>query len=336
MDFWGCSSGWRPTSRTTRTCGTASGASSASRVLAGIPHHSRFHVRGSPGRAGAGAAARRTGRGATTPARDQTGSGPSGRAGPGVPATLTPPGSSDLHPTLVLPVNANGVSDISIEWASRFVLGDHFGSGGWRCPHSRSDTHHRGSLSPGAGPLASKVLSFSDRAGPSGPGAVFCVSGATSIPVLMRVVRQMVPVKGDFTACSAWPCPWQPSRWASCSWGAVDTVMVGHLSARDLAAVALGNLYFFLTASFGLGTLFALDPLVSQALEPTTERESPVVSQRGIRHGRCPRPLLFASADSWPAFLDLVAPASGRDSGGGRVRPGLDPGRVCRSMVSSF
>ena len=47
--------------------------------------------------------------------------------------------------------------------------------------------------------------------------------------------------------------------------GAVDTVMVGHVSPRDLASVALGNLYFFMTTSFGLGTLFALDPLVSQA-----------------------------------------------------------------------
>jgi MATE family multidrug resistance protein len=47
--------------------------------------------------------------------------------------------------------------------------------------------------------------------------------------------------------------------------GAVDTVMVGHVSPRDLAAVALGNLYYFMTTSFGLGILFALDPLVSQA-----------------------------------------------------------------------
>ena len=47
--------------------------------------------------------------------------------------------------------------------------------------------------------------------------------------------------------------------------GAVDTIMVGHVSPRDLAAVALGNLYYFMTTSFGLGTLFALDPLVSQA-----------------------------------------------------------------------
>jgi MATE family multidrug resistance protein len=48
--------------------------------------------------------------------------------------------------------------------------------------------------------------------------------------------------------------------------GAVDTIMVGHLSAEALAAVALGNLYFFAVAIFGMGTLMALDPVVSQAV----------------------------------------------------------------------
>ena len=48
--------------------------------------------------------------------------------------------------------------------------------------------------------------------------------------------------------------------------GVVDTVMVGHVSPRDLAAVALGNLYFFTCAIFGLGILYALDPVVSQAV----------------------------------------------------------------------
>ncbi len=47
--------------------------------------------------------------------------------------------------------------------------------------------------------------------------------------------------------------------------GVVDTVMVGHVSPRDLAAVALGNLYFFACALFGMGILYALDPLVAQA-----------------------------------------------------------------------
>lgn len=48
--------------------------------------------------------------------------------------------------------------------------------------------------------------------------------------------------------------------------GVVDTIMVGHVSPRDLAAVALGNLYFFSGTVFGLGTLLALDPVVSQAV----------------------------------------------------------------------
>ena len=48
--------------------------------------------------------------------------------------------------------------------------------------------------------------------------------------------------------------------------GVVDTIMVGHVSPRDLAAVALGNLYFFTISIFGVGVLLALDPLISQAV----------------------------------------------------------------------
>jgi Na+-driven multidrug efflux pump len=50
------------------------------------------------------------------------------------------------------------------------------------------------------------------------------------------------------------------------SMGVVDTVMVGHLSTQALAAVALGNLYFFCFAVFGMGTLMVLDPIVAQAV----------------------------------------------------------------------
>jgi len=45
--------------------------------------------------------------------------------------------------------------------------------------------------------------------------------------------------------------------------GVVDTIMVGHKSAADLAAAALGNLYFFSLCAFGMGTLMALDPIVA-------------------------------------------------------------------------
>ena len=48
--------------------------------------------------------------------------------------------------------------------------------------------------------------------------------------------------------------------------GVVDTMMVGRLSAIDLAAVALGNAYFYTIAVFGIGMLMALDPIVAQAV----------------------------------------------------------------------
>ena len=48
--------------------------------------------------------------------------------------------------------------------------------------------------------------------------------------------------------------------------GVVDTVMVGHLSPTALAAVALGNVYYFGASIFGMGALMALDPVVAQAV----------------------------------------------------------------------
>lgn len=47
--------------------------------------------------------------------------------------------------------------------------------------------------------------------------------------------------------------------------GVVPVVMVGHVSATDLAAAALGNLYFAWLGLLAWGTLMALDPLVAQA-----------------------------------------------------------------------
>lgn len=81
----------------------------------------------------------------------------------------------------------------------------------------------------------------------------------------MHVVRQMVPSRDDFADMVRLALPVATVQVGFMFMGVVDTIMVGHVSARDLAAVALGNLYFFLAASFGLGTLFSLDPLVSQA-----------------------------------------------------------------------
>jgi len=68
---------------------------------------------------------------------------------------------------------------------------------------------------------------------------------------------------------------------ATMSMGVVDTIMVGRVSPTDLAAVALGNLYFFATAVFGMGVLFALDPVISQAVGAGDR----VAVARGVQRG---------------------------------------------------
>ena len=48
--------------------------------------------------------------------------------------------------------------------------------------------------------------------------------------------------------------------------GVADVAMVGRVGAEAIAAVALGNLYFFSVAIFGQGVLMALDPIMAQAI----------------------------------------------------------------------
>jgi len=81
------------------------------------------------------------------------------------------------------------------------------------------------------------------------------------------------------------------------SMGVVDTVMVGHLSTQALAAVALGNLYFFVFAVFGMGTLMVLDPIVAQAVGA---RDEPAIA-RGIQRG-----ILLACILTIPAAVLLT------------------------------
>jgi len=61
----------------------------------------------------------------------------------------------------------------------------------------------------------------------------------------------------------------------------VDTIMVGRVSPTALAAVALGNMYFFGISIFGMGVLMALDPIVAQALGARDE----LAVARGLQRG---------------------------------------------------
>jgi MATE family multidrug resistance protein len=85
--------------------------------------------------------------------------------------------------------------------------------------------------------------------------------------------------------------------------GLVDTIMVGHLSAQALAAVALGNLYFFAVSSFSLGCLLALDPVVAQAVGAGETESVARAVQRGlVLAGLLTLPTMLSL---WPADLVL-------------------------------
>ena len=81
--------------------------------------------------------------------------------------------------------------------------------------------------------------------------------------------------------------------------GVVDTIIVGRVSSTEMAAAALGNLYFFSLSVFGMGVLMAIDPIVSQAVGAG---DSPAVT-RGMQRG-----LVLAGMISVPAIL-LCLPA---------------------------
>lgn len=80
------------------------------------------------------------------------------------------------------------------------------------------------------------------------------------------ILRQMLPSRGELRRVSALAFPVVVVQVGMMAMGVVDTIMVGHFSERDLAAVALGNLYFFTATVFPMGILLALDPLISQAV----------------------------------------------------------------------
>src|SRR5688500_7354379 len=64
--------------------------------------------------------------------------------------------------------------------------------------------------------------------------------------------------------------------------GVVDTLIIGRVSPDALAAVALGNLYFFNCVVIPMGTLMALDPLVAQAVGAKDDLAVSRAVQRGL------------------------------------------------------
>lgn len=92
---------------------------------------------------------------------------------------------------------------------------------------------------------------------------------------------QYTPTRGDLRGLLQLASPIVLVQVGLMLMGVVDTIMVGHVSAAALAAVALGNLYTFGVSIFGLGVLISLDPIVAQALGAKDE----LAVERGLQRG---------------------------------------------------
>lgn len=90
-----------------------------------------------------------------------------------------------------------------------------------------------------------------------------------------------VPSISDFRALLKLALPIVVVQVGLMMMGVVDTIIVGHVSATELAAAAIGNLYYFGLTMFGMGTLMAIDPIVSQAFGA---RDEPAIA-RGLQRG---------------------------------------------------
>ena len=111
------------------------------------------------------------------------------------------------------------------------------------------------------------------------------------------VTQHHLPTRADLAALLRLAGPLVLIQVGTMLMGVVDTMMVGRLSPAALAAAALGNLYFFSFGMFGMGVLFALDPIVAQALGARDE----LAVRRGLQRG-----LVLATVVAVPVSLALL------------------------------
>ncbi len=96
------------------------------------------------------------------------------------------------------------------------------------------------------------------------------------------MLRNFVPTRHDVRALVQLAVPIVTVQVGIMLLGVVDTVVMGHVNARELAAASLGNLYVFGLSVFGMGTLWALDPIVSQAMGARDHDAAALGVQRGF------------------------------------------------------
>ena len=99
------------------------------------------------------------------------------------------------------------------------------------------------------------------------------------------MIRSFVPDGRDIRALVRLAVPIATVQVGLMLMGVVDTIIVGHVSTRELAAASLGNLYFYGLAQFGIGVVWAVDPIVSQAMGARDNEAAALGIQRGLALG---------------------------------------------------
>ena len=94
--------------------------------------------------------------------------------------------------------------------------------------------------------------------------------------------RNFVPSAHDVRALVRLAVPIAALQVGMMAMNVVDTVFVGHVSARELAAAALGGLYTIGLFNFCLGVVWGIDPIVSQALGARDHDAAALGVQRGL------------------------------------------------------
>ncbi len=97
----------------------------------------------------------------------------------------------------------------------------------------------------------------------------------------MSGLAQLRPTAGELREMARLAAPIVLVNVGMQAMGVVDTIMLGRVSAAALAAGALGNFYFYVTAIIGIGVLMALDPVIAQGVGARDE----VAVARGVQRG---------------------------------------------------
>jgi multidrug resistance protein, MATE family len=90
------------------------------------------------------------------------------------------------------------------------------------------------------------------------------------------------PTRADFRELIALAAPIAAVWVGIMLMGVVDSIMAGHYSALALASIAVGNLFFWSIFVFAGGVLFALDPLVAQAVGAGDREAITLGLERGL------------------------------------------------------